>query len=60
MPATAAPSRTCHPKVKKFWNDEIIATLNERIKDGGKGIPLKKAKQILKAEIAKYKMKNKR
>ena len=60
VPAAAASSRTPRPKVEKFWNDEIIATLNERIKDREKGIPLKEAKRILKAEIAKYKMKNKR
>ncbi|MFH1546628.1 MAG: hypothetical protein ABIE14_04585 [Patescibacteria group bacterium] len=55
MNITAASSRArdCRPKTKKFWNDEVIATLNARIND--KEIPAKKVKLMLKEEIAKYK-----
>jgi len=47
-------------RLNVFLTPEIIATLNERIKNKEKGIPLKEAKRILKEEIAKYKVKNKR
>ncbi len=40
-----------HPKVKKFWNDKVIATLNARMND--KEIPAKQAYAILDKRIAK-------
>ncbi|MBU1089903.1 hypothetical protein KKF38_03880 [Patescibacteria group bacterium] len=49
--AASSRARDCRPKTKKFWNDEVIATLNARIND--KEIPAKQAYAILDKRIEK-------